>query len=70
VLAGRYADHTRSGHQGRGVQRVAGIEHELAEHEEWAREFETSQDPLSKLAAEARSDRTGSRVTDIDPDRL
>jgi len=54
----------------RGAQRVAGIEHELAEHEEWAREFETSQDPLSKLAAEARSDRTGSRVTDIDPDRL
>jgi hypothetical protein len=31
--------------------------------------FETSQDSLSKLAAEARADRIGGRATDVDPDR-
>lgn len=44
--------------------------HELADDEQWALEFETSQDALSRLAAEARSDRTGGRVTDFDRDRL
>ena len=43
---------------------------ELADDEQWTRKFETSQDLLSKLAAEARADRTGGRVTDVDPDRL
>ena len=44
--------------------------HELADDEQWARSLEASQDLLSKLAAEARADRTADRVTDIDPDRL
>ncbi len=43
---------------------------ELADDEQWTRKFETSQDLLSKLAAEARADRIGGRVTDVDPDRL
>lgn len=44
--------------------------HELADGEQWTRKFETSQDPLSKLAAEAPADRAGGRVNDVDPDRL
>ncbi len=44
--------------------------HELADDEQSARSFEASQDLLSKLAAEARADRTADRVTDVDPDRL
>ena len=44
--------------------------HELTDDQQWIRKFETSQDLLTKLAAEARADRTGGRVTDIDPDRL
>ena len=44
--------------------------HELGDDEQWAGSFGTSQDLLSKLAAEARADRTGGRVTDVDPDRL
>ena len=44
--------------------------HELTEDAQWTREFETSQDPLSKLAAEARADRAAGKVTDVDPDRL
>ena len=44
--------------------------HELTGGEQWTREFDTSPDLLGKLAAEARTDRTGSRVTDVDPDRL
>ena len=43
---------------------------ELTDDEQWTRKFETSQDLLNKLAAEARADRTGGRVTDVDPDRL
>jgi hypothetical protein len=43
---------------------------ELADDEQWALEFKTSQDALSRLAVEARSDRTGGLVTDLDPDRL
>ena len=44
--------------------------HELWADEQWVRSFETSQDLLSKLAAETRADRTRGRVTDVDPDRL
>ena len=44
--------------------------HELADDEQWVRSFETSQDLLSKLAAETRADRTGGRVTNVDPGRL
>jgi hypothetical protein len=44
--------------------------HELTDDEQWTRKFDTSQDLLSKLAAEARADQTGSRVTDVAPDRL
>ena len=43
---------------------------ELADDEQWTRKFDISQDLLGKLAAEARTDRTGGRVTDVDPDRL
>ena len=43
---------------------------ELADDEQWARKFETSQHLLSKLAAEVRADQTGGRATDVDPDRL
>jgi hypothetical protein len=44
--------------------------HELTDDQQWIRKFDTSQDLLTKLAAEARADRTGGRVTDVDPDRL
>ena len=43
---------------------------ELADEERWTRTFEASQDTLSKLAAEARADRTAGRTTDVDPDSL
>jgi hypothetical protein len=44
--------------------------YELADDEQWTRKFETSQDLLTKLAAEARADRIDGRATDVDPDRL
>jgi len=40
---------------------------ELADDEQWTRKFEASQDTLSKLAAEARSDRAAGRAMDHDP---
>lgn len=43
---------------------------ELADEEHWARQFDTSQGALSKLAAEARTDRAAGRTTDLDPDTL
>jgi hypothetical protein len=43
---------------------------ELADEELWARQFSTSQDALSKLAAEARADLAAGRATELDPDRL
>jgi len=49
---------------------VRWLLHELTEDEQRTRKFETSQAPLSKLAAEARADRAAGRVTDVDPDRL
>ena len=36
----------------------------------WARQFASSQDALSKLAAEARADRAAGRATELDPDKL
>ena len=43
---------------------------ELRDDERWARQFATSQDALSKLAAEARAERSAGRATELDPDRL
>ena len=43
---------------------------ELRDEEHWAHQFSTSQDALSKLAAEARADRAGGRTTELDPDTL
>jgi hypothetical protein len=43
---------------------------ELGDDEHWTRQFEASQDALSKLAAEARADRGEGRTSDLDPDRL
>jgi hypothetical protein len=43
---------------------------ELRDDEHWARQFATSQDALSKLAAEARAERSAGRATELDPDRL
>jgi hypothetical protein len=43
---------------------------ELQDDEHWTRQFATSQDALSKLAAEARADRAAGRATELDPDKL
>ena len=43
---------------------------ELRDEERWARQFRTSQDALSKLAAEARADRAAGRTTELDPENL
>lgn len=43
---------------------------ELADEEHWSRQFDASQDTLSKLAAEARADRATGRTTALDPDKL
>jgi hypothetical protein len=43
---------------------------ELRDDEHWARQFGTSQDALSKLAAEARAERSAGRATELDPDKL
>lgn len=43
---------------------------ELEDEELWARQFATSQEALSKLAAEARADRAAGRATELDPDKL
>ncbi|MGH2360619.1 MAG: hypothetical protein ACRDGM_08775 [bacterium] len=43
---------------------------ELRDDEHWARQFATSQDALSKLAAEARADRFAGRATELSPDKL
>ena len=43
---------------------------ELRDDEHWAQQFRASQDPLSKLAAEARADRTAGRTTALDPEQL
>ena len=43
---------------------------ELEDEELWARQFATSQEALSKLAAEARADRAAGRATELDPNQL
>lgn len=43
---------------------------ELADEDLWARQFATSQEAMSKLAAEARADRAAGRTTELDPDKL
>jgi hypothetical protein len=43
---------------------------ELGDEELWAHQFATSQDALSKLAAEARADVAAGRATELDPDKL
>jgi hypothetical protein len=43
---------------------------ELRDEDHWMRQFATSQDALSKLAAEARADRAHGRATELDPDKL
>jgi hypothetical protein len=43
---------------------------ELSDDEHWARQFAASQDALSKLAAEARAERSAGRATELDPDKL
>jgi hypothetical protein len=43
---------------------------ELRDEEHWARQFSTSQDALSRLAAEARAERAAGRATELDPDKL
>ena len=43
---------------------------ELRDDENWARQFASSQDALSKLAAEARVERSAGRATELDPDKL
>ncbi|MBI3940969.1 MAG: hypothetical protein HY315_09045 [Acidobacteria bacterium] len=43
---------------------------ELHDEELWANQFATSQDALSKLAAEARAERAAGKTTELDPDKL
>ena len=43
---------------------------ELRDEEHWERQFSSSQDTVSKLAAEARADRAAGRATELDPDKL
>ncbi len=43
---------------------------ELRDEDQWMRQFANSQDALSKLAAEARTDRAQGRATELDPDKL
>jgi hypothetical protein len=43
---------------------------ELADDEHWTRQFESSRDVLSELAAEARVDRAAGRATDLTADKL
>ncbi len=43
---------------------------ELRDDEQWTRQFETSQDALTKLGAEARTDRAAGKTTELDPEKL
>jgi len=43
---------------------------ELEDDEHWGRQFRDSQDALTKLAAEARRDRSTGRTTDLNPEKL
>ena len=42
---------------------------ELADEEHWGRQFESSQEVLQKLAAEARKDHANGRTTELDFDK-
>ena len=54
-----------------GQDRIAQwLLEELRDDEHWARQCADSQDALSKLAAEARADRTAGSATELDPDTL
>jgi len=58
-------------HWQRGQDRIARwLLDELRDDENWARQFASSQDALSKLAAEARVERSAGRATELDPDKL
>ena len=43
---------------------------ELRHEEQWDKKFAESQAPLSKLAAEARSEVARGRATELDPEKL
>lgn len=43
---------------------------ELRDEEHWSSQFRSSQDALSRLAAEARADRAAGRTTELDADKL
>ena len=43
---------------------------ELRDDDHWARQFAGSQDLLSKLAAETRTDRAAGRTSPLDPEKL
>jgi hypothetical protein len=43
---------------------------ELRDEEHWEPQFSASQDTLSKLATEARPERTAGKATELDPDKL
>ena len=43
---------------------------ELLDDEHWARQFRVSQDQLSTLAAEARTDSAMGRATTLEPEQL
>ncbi len=43
---------------------------ELHDEELWANQFVTSQEALSKLAAEARAENAAGKTTELDPDNL
>jgi len=42
---------------------------ELADQEHWSQQFESSQEALRRLAAEARDDHTHGRITELDFDK-
>ena len=43
---------------------------ELQDEERWTQAFSNSQDALSRLADEARTDLKAGRATELDPDKL
>ena len=43
---------------------------ELHDEELWTNQFTSSQDALSKLAAEVRAERDAGETTELDPDKL
>ncbi len=43
---------------------------ELKDEDRWTEQFADSQDSLSRLADEARSERDAGRATQLDPDKL